>query len=145
VSKRPIEFFFFDIIVALLKIEHVSNEFEHADQLKHDFKSWDSIIREFEIVGEATKRLINADLLDHDKRSIVNFRNHLVHEYFGIDEEEVWHIIHRHLPLFKEEIRKLIIGTDDLLRHQLTDAFMQENRHLEFVTTYLNIINKENT
>ena len=136
-SRRPIEYFLFDILVALLKIEYVANEFTYADQLKHDFKSWDSIIREFEIVGEATKHLIDACFFEQNKRRIVNFRNHVVHEYFGIDEEEVWHIIYEHLPLFKEEVVSHIGNIDSPLKSELINAFNYENRNLTFITTYL--------
>ncbi len=29
-----------------------SDEFDNAQNLLHDFRSWDSVIREFEIIGE---------------------------------------------------------------------------------------------
>lgn len=86
-SKRLIELFLFDIIVAISKIEHVASSFDSADDLKYDFMAWDTVIREFEIVGEASKHLLESRLLESDHRPVVDFRNVLIHEYFGIDHQ----------------------------------------------------------
>ena len=36
------------------------------------------------------------------------FRNILAHNYFGIDAEEVWQIIHTSLPKLEMQIKELI-------------------------------------
>ena len=59
-SKRNKHLFVFDIFIAILKIEKVSSMYKSADKLKHEFMAWDSVIREFEIIGEASKHLIEA-------------------------------------------------------------------------------------
>jgi len=64
-SKREVELFIFDIYIAIVKIEYVSNEFTNIQDLLHDFKSWDIVIREFEIIGEASKYLIRNNLLEY--------------------------------------------------------------------------------
>ena len=55
---RNVELFIFDIYVAILKIEYIVQDFSDAEKLLHDFRSWDSVIREFEIIGEACKYLL---------------------------------------------------------------------------------------
>lgn len=35
------------------------------------------------------------------------FRNIIAHDYFGIDEDEVWQIIKNHLPKLKTDIENL--------------------------------------
>ena len=45
----------FDIKIAILKIKEVSSGFTNVDELLHNFTHWDSVIREFEIIGEASK------------------------------------------------------------------------------------------
>ena len=55
---RVTEMFVFDIYIASLKIEKVVSEFDNAQTLLYDFRSWDSVIREFEIIGEASKYLL---------------------------------------------------------------------------------------
>ena len=69
------ELFLLDIVVAIYKINETIKGFNSANDLKHHYMAWDSVIREFEIIGEATKNLINSELLDNSKREIVDFRN----------------------------------------------------------------------
>lgn len=92
-SDRIYEIFFFDIYVAILKIKFVSSKFKSSDDLLNDFVSWDSVIREFEIIGEATKILLQQNLIDKEYKVIVDFRNKIIHHYFGVDAEAVWDII----------------------------------------------------
>ncbi len=35
-------------------------------------------------------------------------RHILVHDYFGIDLEEVWAVVERDLPIFREQIRAIL-------------------------------------
>ena len=107
-KSRDIELFLFDIYVAILKIEDIRQEFKDADELLYDFRAWDSIIREFTIIGEASKHLINKKLLKDEYKIVVDFRNFIVHEYFGIDAQEVWDTVCNDLDDFKESILKLI-------------------------------------
>lgn len=65
-SKRFWEFFLFDILVAILKIKEVAKNFRNAEELKRDFVAWDSVIREFEIIGEATGKLMKAGILPRE-------------------------------------------------------------------------------
>lgn len=63
---RNIELFIFDIFVAIQKIKKVSNNFNNVQDLLHDFTSWDSVIREFEIIGEACKYLLRDKLIENN-------------------------------------------------------------------------------
>ena len=134
---RRSEFFVFDIYVAILKIEWVSSKYNDPFSLRKSFVEWDSVIREFEIIGEATRRLIQYAVLNREFKGVVGFRNVIVHEYFGIDPEEVWNVIHRDLPSFKEAICSLIMKIDLDLRKELIDAFVEENKHLDFIVSAL--------
>ena len=136
-SKRLIELFLFDIIVAINKIEYVTSNFDSADDLKHDFMAWDTVIREFEIVGEASKHLLASHLLENDHRPVVDFRNVLIHEYFGIDEDEVWGVIHYQLHTFEDLIRSKIKFINTELKQEIIDALLDENAHLLFIVNSL--------
>lgn len=72
-SKRYWKLFLFDILVAILKIKEVAKNFKDAEELKRNFVAWDSVIREFEIIGEATGKLIKAGILPRECREIVDF------------------------------------------------------------------------
>jgi uncharacterized protein with HEPN domain len=44
----------------------VAERFRNAESLKYDFVSWDSVLREFEIIGEAANVLIKKEYLSKD-------------------------------------------------------------------------------
>ena len=137
-SKRLPELFLFDIFIATLKIDRVASAFQSAQQLKYDFMAWDSVIREFEVIGEGMKRLIENGYFTNEHRPVVDFRNVLIHEYFGIDEEEVWNVIHTRLGVLRQEIAEEISKIDDDLKIELIEAGIEENRHLDFIVEALN-------
>jgi uncharacterized protein with HEPN domain len=129
-NRRVNEIFLFDIYVAISKIEIVCNHFDNADDLLHDFISWDSVIREFEIVGEATRICIQEDLIDSVYRIVVDFRNKITHHYFGIDHEAVWNIVHTNLPAYKTYILEKIQTMDNKeLQKELLDAAQLDNKN----------------
>jgi len=137
-SKREIELFIFDILIAILKIEETVSRFNNADDLKHDYLSWDSVVREFEIIGEASKYLIRDSVFDTEKQKIVDFRNVLVHHYFGIDEDAVWNVVKKELPGLKTIIFQHIEKLPPDLKRELIEDTMEENNHLDFVINVLN-------
>jgi uncharacterized protein with HEPN domain len=136
-SKRTLELFLFDIYIAILKIEYVSSKFENNEELKYDFVSWDSVIREFEIIGEATKVLIQNNIIEQEYRIIVDFRNKITHHYFGIDSQAVWDIVNNNLPKFKQYIKNKIEHIEDELKSKLIQSYLQENEKYDFITNNL--------
>jgi uncharacterized protein with HEPN domain len=61
-----------------------------------DAKTKDAIERNFEIIGEAASRISEDFKKLHDRiewRIIKEFRNFIIHEYFGINNLIVWDII----------------------------------------------------
>ena len=134
---RHIELFIFDIYIAILKIKKVASEFDNADSLQYDFKSWDSVIREFGIIGEASKYLIKASLLSQNYQVLVDFRNKITHEYFGIDNDIVWSIIHIELDDIENVILELINSIESNLKQELIEAFIKDNSYLDFVVKEL--------
>jgi len=136
-SKRLNELFLFDIYIAILKIEKVIKNFNSYNELLYDFVSWDSVVREFSIIGEATNHLIKANILDKENRSIVNFRNVLIHKYFGIDPEEIWNISYNFLPVLKEIILEKISKIEREKKEKIIIKLIEENKHLEFLTNKL--------
>ena len=68
------------------------------------------MIRNFEVVGEACRHLSHGFTASHpdvDWRGIRDFRNLLVHEYFGVDPSIVWDIVKAELPKLKEKLESL--------------------------------------
>ena len=71
----------------------------------------DAIIRNLEIIGEATKRLSNPlkeQYPDIPWRNIAGLRDVLIHDYMGVDLESVWNVIENDLPVLKKHIRLIL-------------------------------------
>jgi uncharacterized protein with HEPN domain len=81
------------------------------DEFKNDRKTYQAVIREFEIIGEATKNIYQ-DLKkvypNYDWRKIIDFRNIVSHNYFGIDFLTIWNTIFDKLPELKLIIEKIL-------------------------------------
>lgn len=79
---------------------------EYTDGLSFDeFKSsnlkTDAVIRNLEIIGEASKNVpdkIKKSYSEIPWKQMYGLRNLVVHEYFGIDYENIWKIISDDLP-----------------------------------------------
>jgi len=127
-SKRVIELFAIDVLVAMDKIARYHNEHTDAQDFYHDEKSFDATMRELQIIGEATKHLIASEKLTKEYRIIVDFRNLIVHEYFGIDAEEIWDILHHELPTFKTTILELLNKFDKPLLLEIIKDTKEDNR-----------------
>ncbi len=72
----------------------------------------DAVIRNLEIIGEATKRLsweIRENHPDIPWRKMAGLRDVLIHEYLRVDLEEVWIIVDTNLPVLKRKINQMII------------------------------------
>ncbi|EDX77630.1 conserved hypothetical protein [Coleofasciculus chthonoplastes PCC 7420] len=72
----------------------------------------DAVIRNLEIIGEATKRLspeIRNQYPDIPWRQIAGLRDVLIHDYLRVDLEEVWRIVEINLPDLKTRINQIII------------------------------------
>ncbi len=55
-----------------------------------------------------TANPINPDIQITGKMQIINMRNRVIHGYDKIDDEIVWGVIIRHLPVLKMETRLLM-------------------------------------
>jgi len=141
---RDIELFIFDIYVAIQKIKKVSNEFDTVQNLLHNFTSWDSVIREFEIIGEASKYLLKEKLLVKDYQVVVDFRNHITHEYFGIDPNIVWASINIDLNPYETTIITIINNIKLDLKQELIESFIQDNNYLDFIVKALEELKDDN-
>lgn len=71
----------------------------------------DGVIRQIQIIGEATKRL-SIGLRERTPRipwaDIAGMRDKIVHDYMGVDLETVWETATKDVPMLESQLRKLI-------------------------------------
>ncbi|MCF8370949.1 MAG: DUF86 domain-containing protein [Bacteroidales bacterium] len=80
-------------------------------QFKQDYKTVDAVVRNFEIIGEASKNLPNEikdKYPDVPWQEMYFLRNKVSHEYFGIDYDILWDVAFNYLPENKMQIDSII-------------------------------------
>lgn len=106
-SDREYALYAIDIFIAINKIHRYTDRFGDAQELLNSELEWDGAIRELEIIGEATNYLLKANQIDGQYRRIVDFRNQIIHGYFGIDENIVFDVIRNKLPHYYDDLLEL--------------------------------------
>ena len=84
---------------------------EGRDAFMEDTKTQDAVVRNFEIIGEATKRLTSElrERYPHIPwKQAAAFRDVLSHDYMGIDLTIVWNVVESHLPELRESIEAVL-------------------------------------
>ncbi len=70
-----------------------------------------AVIREIEIIGEATKNLAGEFSDKYPNipwRKMVGMRDKLIHDYLGVDLDAVWDTIEKDIPALKNKLRNFI-------------------------------------
>lgn len=81
------------------------------DSFIQDKMRVDAVLRNIEIIGEAAKNIPNHIRKKHPGipwRRIVGLRNIVIHEYFGVDLENIWKIITENIPEVKPAFIKML-------------------------------------
>ena len=79
--------------------------------LIHDDRTYDAILRNLEIIGEATKHISEESKSHYPRvkwRKIGDFRNIVAHNYFGVSDEIVWDVIENEIPPLLEQIKIML-------------------------------------
>ncbi len=93
------------------KIISFTDSFHNADEFYKDDKSFDDVMMNFVIIGEQTFKLgekFKEKNPNVEWNKIKAFRNIIAHDYFGVDAEEVWGIIKKHIPILIKDFNELI-------------------------------------
>lgn len=108
--NQEINKYLFDILESINSIENYIGE-------KRDFFVYNSnkmlrraVERELEIIGEALNYIdkIDKNIEITSKRQIINTRNRVIHSYDRIDNEIIWGILIKYLPILRTEVERLI-------------------------------------
>lgn len=98
------------ILDCIIKIKEYTKGINQDDFLTNELIQ-DATIRNFEIIGEATKQL-NSDFRkrypDIEWKRIAGMRDKLIHDYIGVDMFAVWGVIENILPELEVKIVNII-------------------------------------
>jgi len=76
-----------------------------------DRKTQDAVVRNLEVMGEATKNLsssFKAKYPDVPWKTLAGLRDKLIHFYFGIDYKIVWSVVKKELPKLRKQINEIL-------------------------------------
>lgn len=71
----------------------------------------DAVIRNFEIIGEATKKLkddFRAKYPEIEWKKIAGMRDKLIHDYIGVDLWAVWGVVEKIIPVLDIQIQTIL-------------------------------------
>ncbi len=89
-----------DIVESCERILHYTEGLTQSGLLQ-DQKSYDAVVRNLEIIGEAAKHVsenLRACFPGVEWRKIARMRNILSHAYFGIDNHILWDVVQNKIP-----------------------------------------------
>lgn len=115
-SERDTSLLLQDILTSIHRILEYTKgiRFEEYDS---DVKTRDAVERNFQIIGEASGRLSEFFKQTHAQiewRIVKDFRNFLIHEYFGVDNAIVWDVIQHDLPRLSDDVQKILASPTEI-------------------------------
>ena len=108
-SDRPVALLVEDMLERIDRIARYTRGLDH-DAFVDDDKTVDAVVRSFEVIGEAARRLPSEFKASHAEipwHQIAGLRNRIVHEYFDVDVDLVWEIVRTELPRLKVSLSRL--------------------------------------
>ena len=110
-EKRTASLLLYDIFQAIEKIETFCAGYSF-DQFMEDQRTQDAILRNIQIIGEASKnsaaRNSSPATPEVDWSGLDGVRDIVTHRYFRVDWHLLWTSIHDELPVLMDQIRTLM-------------------------------------
>ncbi len=108
--KREFILYLEDMLHSMDRIEEYLEGLDFI-KFKQTYIVVDAIIRNFEIIGEASKSIptdIQEKYPEIPWRKMYGLRNLIAYEYFGIDYEMIWEIARKNLPQNRIDLIEII-------------------------------------
>lgn len=112
--KRDDHLLLLDMIECCKSIFAYTNNLRFDDYLDSKLIQ-DAVTRNFGILGEAAKMMSEEVRINHPEiewRKMGDFRNILIHDYFGINHELLWQIKENFLPETLDYLEQIIEATE---------------------------------
>ena len=107
--KREFILYLEDMLQSMERIEEYLGNLDFS-KFKMNYLVVDAIIRNFEIIGEASQKIpknIQEKYPEIPWRKMYGLRNLIAHKYFGIDYEMIWEIAKKNLPQNRTDLIKI--------------------------------------
>jgi len=107
--QRDREFLLDILEAAKLAVSYVGEK-SREDFLK-DVQCQDAVIRRFEIIGEASRRISEKTRISHSELpwdEMIAMRNVMIHEYDDVDLVVVWETVKNNLPSLIESLERIL-------------------------------------
>jgi uncharacterized protein with HEPN domain len=98
--SRDVRIYILDIIAASDKVRRYTAGMTR-EQLLSDERTYDAVLRNLEIIGEAAKHLlpdVRQEMPSIPWTKIAGMRDILAHVYFGVDPDIVWDVVENKVP-----------------------------------------------
>ena len=121
-SNRTDKNFLYDIQEAARRIKAYTHEMTYKEFLA-DTRTQDAVIRNLEIIGEATKKLsvrLRNQYPSVPWKEMAGARDRLIHHYFGVDIEVVWKISIAELSDLTSQIAEILCSDSTLNEENLS-------------------------
>jgi len=108
VKGRPHGLYVGDMLAAMSRIEKYVKGLSFDDFVRSDIVI-DAVIRNLMVMGEAAKNVPDEIREAHPEvpwKRIIGLRNIVIHDYLGIDLENIWRIATENIP----EVKPLVAG-----------------------------------
>lgn len=109
-SERSDRDFLADIQEALRRIRTYTGAMRYGEFIA-DTKTQDAVIRNLEILGEATKGIsarLREERQDVPWKGMSGVRDRLIHHYFGVNFDVVWNIVRDELSALESQITEIL-------------------------------------
>ena len=70
-----------------------------------------AFVRSLEIIGEAAKKVPDDFRVKYpmvEWRAMTGMRDRLIHDYFGVDYDLVWDVVHRRIPELRKQVASIL-------------------------------------
>ena len=107
---RDFQVYLEDIIDAINSIEEYTRGLTF-NAFVEDRRTVDAVIRNFEIIGEATKHIPERIRRDYPKvpwKDMAGMRDKLIHGYFGVQLDVVWKTVKERLPIVRPLVEEAL-------------------------------------
>jgi len=113
-DERNYKIFLKDILDSMENIDHYLEGVDYEDFVE-DQKTIDAVVRNIEIIGEATKQIpenIQKEYPEVPWKKMAKMRDKMIHGYFTISEDILWETVKHDIPETKHLIKEMLEDID---------------------------------